>query len=60
MGVIINDLDVVVESPQQAADTADRATTGQQPSDPGRGPAPADVRRIIRRQQQRLERLWAH
>lgn len=54
MAVVINEFEVVTE-PQPAA-PASAGAKAQSPT----GPTPDDIERIIRRQSERLARIWAH
>jgi hypothetical protein len=54
MAVVINEFEVVAE-PQAAAPSSQEAKA-QSPA----GPTPADIERIMRRQLERLTRIWAH
>jgi hypothetical protein len=57
MGVIIDDFEVVAETPAPAGEAAPPAPSTPPPS---QGPSPEDVRHIVSLRDQRLARLFAH
>lgn len=57
MSVVINEFEVVAEPP---APTSGREVAEAAPATVALAPTPHDVEQIIRRQMERLARVWAH
>lgn len=57
MSVNINEFEVVVDPPSAAGGAS---TSEAAPATPPRGATPYEIENILRREKERLTRVWAH